>query len=52
MLYFLLPGAEDALQANDWALFRLVMGAGCNEQQLQQYQEQLSQPGVRPESGI
>ncbi|KAF6255606.1 putative hydrolase or acyltransferase of alpha/beta superfamily [Scenedesmus sp. NREL 46B-D3] len=46
MLFFTLPGAEAALTADDWALFRQVMGQGCGQQQVQQYVDALSQPGA------
>lgn len=44
-LFFCLPGAEAALTANDWALFRQIMGSSCSQQQLDVYVQQLSQPG-------
>ncbi|WIA18609.1 hypothetical protein OEZ85_003315 [Tetradesmus obliquus] len=46
MLFFTLPGAEAALTANGWALFKQVMGQGCSQQQVQQYISALSQPGA------
>lgn len=45
-LFFCLPGAEAAVAANDWALFRQIMGPSCSEGQLQAYIQQLQQPGV------
>jgi hypothetical protein len=45
MLFFTLPGAEAALTADGWALFKQVMGQGCSQQQVQQYVDALSQPG-------
>jgi hypothetical protein len=45
MLFFTLPGAEAALTADGWALFKQVMGQGCSQQQVQQYVEALSKPG-------
>jgi hypothetical protein len=47
MLFFMLPGAEAALTANGWALFKQVMGQGCSQQQVQQYINALSQPGTQ-----
>lgn len=44
-LFFCLPGAEAAVTANDWALFRQIMGSSCSQQQLDMYVQQLSQPG-------
>eukprot|EP00882_Tetradesmus_deserticola_P008883 GHRQ01009372.1.p3 GENE.GHRQ01009372.1~~GHRQ01009372.1.p3 ORF type:complete len:162 (+),score=50.76 GHRQ01009372.1:1145-1630(+) len=46
MLFFTLPGAEAALTAHGWELFRQVMGQGCSPQQVQQYVDALSQPGA------
>jgi hypothetical protein len=44
-LFFCLPGAEAAVSANDWALFRQIIGRSCSQQQLAVYVQQLSEPG-------
>lgn len=45
-LFFCLPGAEAAVTAHDWALFRQIMGSSCSQQQLDAYVQQLARPGA------
>jgi hypothetical protein len=46
MLFFTLPGAEQALTASDWKLFRQVMDPASNSSEdVERYVQQLAQPG-------
>jgi hypothetical protein len=45
-LFFCLPGAEDAVAANGWSLFRQIMGSSVSQPQVEAYVQQLSQPGT------
>jgi len=46
MPFVMLPGSEEALMANDWALFKLLAGQNANKEQVDEYIERLSQPGA------
>jgi hypothetical protein len=45
MPLFLLPGSEDAVKANDWALLRLWLGKDGSSEQVDAWIERLAQPG-------
>jgi hypothetical protein len=47
MPFFLLPGSEAALKADDWALFRLFEEQNATKEQVAAYIHRLSEPGER-----
>lgn len=44
--FVMMPGSEEALMANDWALFKLLMGQNAKQDQVDEVIERLSQPGA------
>lgn len=46
-LFMMLPGAEEALEAHDWALFKsLLAKGGCSQEVMSCYVQRLAQPGA------
>lgn len=48
--FYFMPGAEEALTANDWKFFRELLGVNASQQQMDAYVERLSQPGAHTRS--